>query len=139
MAVWSGIGDRVRHLRVALLVAAVVAVLGAVVSGLASGTDWSAGAIGFAAGVLLVAASYTLSTLAIAWADSINPQMVFGVGVTMYATKIGLLGILLVQVNDTAWTGKLPMAMGILAGVLAWTTTQIWWTVRTTHPYAQRA
>ena len=128
----GGVGPRVRHLRVAVSVAVALAALGAAVAGLVSGAH---GALGFAAGVFLVAASYTASTLAIAWADSINPQLVFPVGMAMYVTKFSLLGAMLIFVGATDWAGKIPMAMGIVVGVVAWTATQIWWTVKAAHPY----
>jgi hypothetical protein len=128
----GGVGPRVRHLRVALSGAVVLAAFGAVVTGLTSGAP---GALGFAAGVLLVAASYTASTLAIAWADSINPRLVFPVGMAMYVTKFSLLGAMLILVGATDWAGKIPMAIGIVVGVVSWTATQIWWTVKTAHPY----
>ena len=128
----GGMGPRVRHLRVALSVAGALAAVGAVVAGLISGAH---GALGFAAGVFLVAASYTASTLAIAWADSINPQMVFPVGMAMYVTKFSLLGAMMILVGATDWDGKIPMAVGIVVGVVSWIAIQIWWTVKTAHPY----
>jgi hypothetical protein len=124
--------SRVRHLRVALGVSAVLAVVGALVGLLWSG---GAGALGVLAGVALVAASYTASTLAIAWADSVNPRLVFPVGMAMYVTKFSLFGALLIFVGGTEWAGKIPMAMGIVAGVVAWTGAQIWWTVHHEHPF----
>jgi hypothetical protein len=132
----GGVGPRVRHLRLALSVAAVLAVLGAIVAAVAGGQHGGLhGALGFAAGVVLVAASYTASTLAIAWADSINPQMVFPVGMAMYVTKFSLLGALLIFVGATEWPGKIPMSIGIVLAVISWTATQIHWTRKTAHPY----
>jgi hypothetical protein len=128
-------GGRVRHLRVAFSVCGVLLVVGALIGGLTGGLDAVAG---FAAGLALVAASYTTTTLAIAWADSINPRMVFGVGMAMYVTKFSLFGALLIFVGATEWGGKIPMAIGIIVGVVAWTGTQIWWTVKTAHPYVQQ-
>jgi hypothetical protein len=96
-----------------------------------------AGAAGAAVGVALVAASYTVSTLAIAWADTINPQLVFPVGMGMYITKFSLFGLMMIALAGIDWPGLLPMAFGIIVAVLAWTTTQIWWTVRTAHPYVK--
>jgi hypothetical protein len=127
-----GVTPRVRHLRLALAASGVLAVLGAIV-----GLVWQggAGALGVVAGVALVAASYTASTLAIAWADSVNPRMVFPVGMAMYVTKFSLFGALLIFVGATGWPGKIPMAMGIVAGVVVWTGAQIWWTVHHEHPY----
>jgi hypothetical protein len=124
--------ERVRHLRVALGVQGALVVLGALVGGVWDGV---AGAGGFAAGMALVAGSYTASTLAIAWADTVNPRLVFPVGMAMYVTKFSLFGALLIFVGATEWAGKIPMALGIITGVVAWTATQIWWTVKTAHPY----
>jgi hypothetical protein len=128
----AGVKEKVRYLRVALPVAGAVAVLAAVAGGIAAGL---AGALCAAAGVALVAASYTATTLAVAWADSVNPRMVFGVGMGMYVTKFSIFGGLLIAMQGVAWSGRVPFAMGIVAGVVTWTATQIWWTVRTQHPY----
>jgi hypothetical protein len=53
----------------------------------------------------------------------------------MYVTKFSLLGLMLVAVGASDWAGAIPMALGIVAGVVAWTATQVWWTVRHEHPY----
>lgn len=127
-----GLWGRVRHLRVALAAVGVLCVAGAVVGWVSAG---SAGAAGVVAGLALVAASYTATTLAVAWADSVNPRMVFPVGMAVYVTKFSLFGAMLILVGATEWAGKIPMAMGIITGVVAWTGTQIWWTVRMEHPY----
>ena len=124
--------SRTRHLRLTVGVSAIVLLVGAVVGFLAAG---GVGALGVVAGVALVTGSYVASTLAIAWADSVNPRLVMGVGMGMYITKFSLFGLLLVAINGTEWAGKIPMAMGIVAGVVAWTGAQIWWTVHHAHPY----
>jgi len=123
--------ERVRHLRVSFLVSGVVLVAGALAYAVASGL---VGLLGYAAGVALVVASYTASTVAIAWADSINPRMVFGVGMGMYVTKFSLFGFMMIAIGSTAWAGTIPFAIGIVAGVVAWTGTQIWWTARHQPP-----
>jgi hypothetical protein len=110
----------------------IVLLVAAGVGALAGGGVAAAGAAG---GVALVAVSYTISTLAIAWADSIAPRMVLGVGVGTYILKFTLLGALLVALTDAGWAGRIPMAWGIVAGVIAWTASQIWWTVHHAHPY----
>lgn len=128
----SSVRERVRHLGILLGVSAALAAVGAAAGGLVA---HGAGAIGAAAGVVLVAASYTATTLAVAWADSINPRMVLAVGMGMYITKFSLLGVMLIAVGATEWAGKIPMAIGIVAGVVGWTGTQIWWIVHHEHPY----
>jgi len=126
------VAERIRHLRLTLGLSAVVLVLASAVGFAVRG---GVGALGVAAGVALVAGSYTASTLAIAWADTINPRMVLPVGMAMYITKFSLLGLLLVAVNNAEWAGRIPMAMGIVVGVVAWTSSQIWWTVHHSHLY----
>ncbi len=126
------VAERVRFLRVTLAASGVLLVLGALVGWVVNG---GAGAWGVAAGVALVAASYTASTLAIAWADSINPRLVLSVGMGMYITKFSLFGVMLIFVLERDWAGKIPMAMGIVAGVVVWTGTQIWWIVHNEYPY----
>jgi len=125
------VGERVRFLRVTLAASGVLIVLGALVGWVVSG---AAGAWGFAAGVALVAGSYTASTLAIAWADTVNPRMVLSVGMGMYVTKFSLFGAMLIFVGATDWQGRIPMAMGIVGGVVVWTGSQIWWTVHNAYP-----
>jgi len=128
----GGVGERVRHLRVALPICGALLIVAGVVAWAVRGP---AGAAGAAVGVALVVASYTASTLAIAWADSVNPRLVLPVGMGMYVTKFSLFGAMMIAVSDIDWPGFLPMAMGIIAAVVAWTATQIWWTVRTAYPY----
>jgi hypothetical protein len=138
--VW-GVASRIRHLGLTTAVTAIVLAVAAGVAGLAAGMGsggWAAGAVaalGVAAGVGLVAASYIASTLAIAWADSIAPRLVFGVGIGMYVTKFSLFAIMLIAINDSDWAGRIPMAWGMVVGVIAWIASQIWWTVRHSHPY----
>ena len=126
------VAERTRHLRLTLLWCGGLTVVAAVVGYFFKG---GAGAAGAAIGVALVAASYTASTLAIAWADTVNSQLVFPVGMGMYVTKFSLLGVMLIAVGESDWAGKIPMAMGIVAGVIGWTGSQIWWTVHHAHPY----
>ena len=124
--------ERLRHLKISLVLCAAFTVVAAAVG---VGFKGGAGAVGAAIGVVLVAASYTASTLAIAWADTVNSQLVFPVGMGMYVTKFSLLGVMLIAVGESEWAGKIPMAMGIVAGVIAWTGSQIWWTTHHAHPY----
>jgi len=128
------VGERVRYLGPTWVVTGVVLGLATLVGALVKGGP---GALGAALGVAVVAASYTATTLAVAWADSVNPRLVLPVGVAMYITKFSLLGAMLIIVGASEWTGKLPMAGGIVAAVVVWTTAQIWWTLRHAHPYAK--
>jgi hypothetical protein len=126
--------ERVRYLGPTWLVTAVLLGLATLVGALVQGPS---GALGAALGVVVVAASYTATTLAVAWADSVNPRLVLSVGVAMYITKFSLLGAMLIIVGASEWAGKLPMAGGIVAAIVVWTTAQIWWTLRHSYPYAK--
>lgn len=119
--------ERLRHLPLTLAATGVVAAVAAAVAGLVAGADGAAGAV---AGVGLVVTSYLFSTLAIAWADSVNPRLVLPVGLAAYVTKFSLFGLVLVALLRTGWAGLQPMAIGIVVGVVAWTGAQIWWVVR---------
>lgn len=115
---------RLRHLPIILAVLGGVALLAAGTGGFAAG---GAGAAGAAAGVALVVASYVASTLVIAWADSVNPRLVLPLGLAAYVTKFSLFGVAMVALLGGDWPGLVPMAAGIVAGVVAWNATQIWW------------
>jgi hypothetical protein len=126
------VGSRTRHLRLTSGVTGIALVVAAVVGALVGGPI---SALGVAAGVGLVAASYLASTLVIAWADSVAPRMVFGVGVGMYVIKYSLFAVMLIAVNGAGWTGRIPMAFGIAVGVVAWTASHVWWLTRNAYPY----
>jgi hypothetical protein len=109
---------------------AVVLAAAAIAGWLARG---NAGAAGAAVGVGVVTLSYTMSTVLIAWADSLSPQLVLPFGLGAYVAKFSLFGGLMILIGGTGWAGLVPMAWGIVAGVVGWTAAQIWWiaTVRT--------
>ncbi|MEH0983106.1 hypothetical protein [Micromonospora sp. CPCC 205556] len=118
---------RLRHLPVLLVASAALAVVAAVVGGVTGGAD---AALGAAAGVAVTAASYTLTTLVLAWADTVNPQLVLPFGLGLYAAKFTLLGVVMVAVASTGWGGLIPLCLGIAAGVAVWTGVHIWWLTR---------
>jgi len=120
-------GWRLAHLPAVLGASGALLVLGAVAGWLAAGPAQAAGVAG---GVAVVAGSYTVSTLAIAWADTVNPQLVLPVGMVAYVVKFSLLGVAMMAVLDTGWAGKGALAVGIVTGVVGWTGAQIWWVTR---------
>lgn len=122
-------GWRLVHLP-SLLTASAVLLVGATVVGwiLAGGT----GAAGAASGVAIVCVSYTLSTLVIAWADSIDPKLVLPWGLGMYIAKFSLIGFVLAAVASAGWAGLVPLGWGVIVGVIGWTGTHVWW-IRTVH------
>ncbi|HEX2770971.1 MAG TPA: hypothetical protein VHN18_00905 [Micromonosporaceae bacterium] len=123
---------RLRHLPALLLASGAVLVAATLIGGLVRG---GAGAAGAAIGVGVVILSYTLSTLVIAWADAISPQLVLPFGLGVYVAKFSLFGGLMILVGGSDWAGLLPMAWGIVAGGFGWTVAQIWW-IATVHTRA---
>lgn len=120
---------RLRHLPVLLAVAACSALAAA---GVGAFLDGPTAALGAAAGVGVTALSYTLTTVVLAWADSVNPQLVLPFGLGLYAAKFTALGGVMMAVASTGWAGLVPLCLGIAAGVVAWTGAHIWW-ITTVH------
>jgi ATP synthase protein I len=119
--------ERLEHVPVALAVSGVLLVLAVAVGWLTQG---SAAALGAAAGVALVVLSYLVSSVAVAWADSVNPRLVLPVGLTTYLTKLLLLGLVMVAVVSTGWDGTAAMGVSIIPGVVGWTGANVWWALR---------
>ncbi|MGC5021653.1 hypothetical protein [Micromonospora sp. DT47] len=118
---------RLRHLPVLLAASVALGAVAAVVGGVTGGGD---AALGAAAGVAVTAVSYTLTTVVLAWADAVNPQLVLPFGLGLYAAKFTLLGVVMVGVASTGWDGLIPLCVGIAAGVAVWTGVHIWWLTR---------
>lgn len=125
---------RVRHLPAGLLGCGLALAVATVVAGITTGTP---GVIGAVVGVVGVAASYVLSGLAVAWADSISPQLTMPVALTTYAVKFILLGVVLIQFGGSTWPGLHPMAFSILGAVVAWNVAHFWWVTHAKIPYVE--
>jgi hypothetical protein len=87
-------------------------------------------ALGAAAGVLIVTLSFSMSTLAVAWADVIRPALVLPVGLLTYVIKYILIVFIMIGVAASGWPGGRPMAWGIAGGVVLLTAVQVWWVAR---------
>ena len=89
-----------------------------------------ASAVGAGAGVLIVTLSYTMSTLVIAWADTVRPALLMPLALMTYVLKYTILGLVLVYGIAIDWSGKAALGWGIVAGVVVWTAVQAWWFTR---------
>jgi hypothetical protein len=125
---------RVKHLPAGLVGCAAALAVAGVVAGITRGTP---GLIGAAVGVVGVAVSYVLSGLAVAWADSISPQLTMPVALTTYAVKFTLLGVVLIRFGGSTWPGLHPMAFSILGAVVAWNAAHFWWVTHAKIPYVE--
>jgi hypothetical protein len=120
-------GWRLRHLPVLVGASGVLMLLAAGIGLLVAGRD---GALGAALGVGVASASFTISTVLVAWADSVNPQLVLTVGLATYVTKTVLLGIFMLIVIQAGWAGQVPLGWGVALGVVGWTGVHIVWLAR---------
>jgi ATP synthase protein I len=123
---------RLTHLPSGLAASAVLLVLGVVLGGLLGGPAGAAGAV---AGVALVAASYTVSSLVIAWADAVHPRLIMPVGLFTYVLKFTVIGLVMAAIAGSGWAGLPAMGVGIITAALGWTTAQAVWTWRARIPY----
>jgi hypothetical protein len=115
---------RVEHLPFLSAVMVAALLCAASIGFLAGG---SAMALGAAAGVAITAVSYTMSTLVIAWADTVRPAMVLPLGLATYVVKYTLLGVILAFSATSDWAGRRALGWGVVAGVIVWTVVQVWW------------
>ena len=97
-------------------------------------TGGAPAALGGAAGVLIVTVSFTMSTLVIAWADTVRPALLMPLALFTYVLKYGALGVVLAFGVSTDWPGKNALGWGIVAGVVVWTAVQAWWFHKVSRP-----
>jgi hypothetical protein len=115
---------RVAHLPFLTAVSVAVLLCAASIGYLAGGPQL---ALGAAAGVAITTVSYTMSTLVIAWADTVRPALVMPLGLATYVIKYSLLGVILAFTVTSEWPGRVALGWGVVAGVVLWTAVQGWW------------
>jgi len=115
---------RVAHLPFLTAVSVAVLLCAASIGYLAGGPQL---ALGAAAGVAITTVSYTMSTLVIAWADTVRPALVMPLGLATYVVKYSLLGVILAFTVTSEWSGRVALGWGVVAGVVVWTAVQGWW------------
>jgi hypothetical protein len=120
-------GWRVRHLPMLTAISGALALCAASVGLLADGPN---AALGAASGVLVVAVSFTVSTLVVAWADAVRPALIMPLGLLTYVIKYSLIVAIMIGVASSGWTGGRAMAWGIVVGAVLLTVAQVWWVSR---------
>jgi len=118
---------RIEHLPFVTAVGIAVVLCAASVGFFAGGP---AAALGAGGGVLVVTVGITLSTLTIAWADAIRPELVMPVGLGVYIVKYAAIVFLLFAVSGSGWAGARPMLWGVAFGAVVLTGVQAWWLAR---------
>ena len=125
---------RLRHLPASLAATAVLLVAGIPVGWFAAG---GAGAAGVVAGVGLVAVSYLVSSLVVAWVDLVERRLLLPIVLLTYVVKFSMFGIVMWRIAGTGWGGLRAMGVTVIAATLVWTGAQFWWTLRAKIPYVE--
>jgi hypothetical protein len=128
----ASLRKRLTHLPSGLAASGVLLVLAVAVAALFSGAAAAAGA---ALGVALVAASFSGSSVVLAWADSIDRRLIMPVGMVTYAVKFAALGVAVAALAGTQWSGLPAFGFAVIAATLTWATAQAWWTWHAKIPY----
>lgn len=118
---------RVRHLPMLTAISFALVLCAASVGFLVDGVD---AALGAAGGVLLVNLSFTISTLVVAWADTVRPALLMPLGLLTYVIKYALISAIMVGVAASGWAGGMALAAGIAVGAILLTAAQVWWIAR---------
>lgn len=115
-------GWRLHQLWLPLIGTGVVLVAATVVAALWRGFDAAAGVF---AGVGVVAVSYSLTMVVVAWADATKTSWVLPLGMLTYVVKFTVIGVVLASVAATGWAGMPAMGFGVIIGLLTWIPAQI--------------
>ncbi len=124
----TGVPSHLAHVRWALLTVAVLTVPSAAVGGLVAG---GAGVAAALAAALTVALFFTVSAVAVAWADRRDPRLTLPVALSTYLVKVVVAGVVAFRVvdGDARWHGVYAACLGVaLAG---WLGAHATWFVRT--------
>jgi hypothetical protein len=128
----GAIRKRLNHLPSGLKASAVLLAVGVVAGAVFGGVDAAGGA---AVGVGLVAASFTGSSVVLAWADSINPRLILPVGLMTYVLKFTVIGFGCYALASTGWDGLPAFGIAVMVTTVGWATAQAWWTWHAKIPY----
>jgi hypothetical protein len=127
-----GVRGRLRHLPSGLKASAALVVVGVVAGAAFGGVPAALGAV---LGVALVAASFTVSSVLIAWTDSVNPALILPVGLMTYVLKFTVIGFACYALAATGWAGLPAFGIAVIAATIGWATAQAWWTWHAKIPY----
>ena len=125
---------RLRHLPASLLATAALTLLGVPVGGLVAG---GAGALGVLAGIGLVAVSYLISSLVVAWVDLVARHLLLVIVLLTYVLKFTVFGVVMWSVSASGWSGLPAMGVAIIVATVVWTGAQFWWILRAKLPYVE--
>ena len=119
--------------RSAAVTAAVAAVMVAVSAAVAGGK----GVIGALLGTALVVVFFAISVVAVSAAARVSPQAMMITAIGTYVIKILVLVLLLSRYSSTTAFSPRMFGLTALACILAWTFSQVAWSLRLRVPYVE--
>jgi len=125
-----------RIVRRSVLTTAAVGAVMIVVSGAIAGTK---GLIGAVLGIALVAVFFGISVIAVGRAARRSPQAMMVTALTTYIVKILLLLFFVVRFASTTVFSSRFFGLTALACILAWSASQVLWSMRLKAPYVEPA
>jgi ATP synthase protein I len=120
--------------RRSVLTTAAVGVVMVVISLAVGGTK---GLIGAVLGAALVAIFFAISVFAVGRAAKRSPQAMMITALTTYVAKILLLLFFVVRFSDTTVFSSRLFGLTALACILAWSASQVLWSMRLKAPYVE--
>lgn len=119
--------------RSAAVTAAVAVVMVAVSAAVAGGK----GVLGAVLGTALVAVFFAISVVAVSAAAKVSPQAMMITAIGTYVVKILVLILLLSRYSSTTAFSPRMFGLTALACILAWTFSQVIWSMRLRVPYVE--
>jgi ATP synthase protein I len=113
------------------------AAVGAVMAVISLAVGGGKGLLGSVLGIALVAVFFAISVVAVARAAKVSPQAMMITAMTTYIVKILVLLFFVVRfASSTAFNTKL-FGLTALVCILAWTASQVTWSLRLKIPYVE--
>ena len=113
------------------------AAVGAVMAVISVAVGGGKGLLGSVLGIALVAVFFAISVVAVGRAAKVGPQAMMITAMTTYIVKILVLLFFVVRfASSTAFNTKL-FGLTALVCILAWTASQVTWSLRLKIPYVE--
>jgi ATP synthase protein I len=113
------------------------AAVGAVMIVISVAVGGAKGLLGAVLGLALVAAFFAISVLAVGRAARRSPQAMMITAMTTYIVKILLLLFFVVRFAGTTAFNSRLFGLTALVGILAWSASQVYWSMRLKTPYVE--
>jgi ATP synthase protein I len=125
------------YARIARRSAAAAAAVGVVMAIVAMATDGAKGLLGAVLGMALVAVFFAISIVAVSRAARKSPQAMMATALSTFIVKILLLMFFLLQFSSTTVFSPRLFGLTALACILAWTASQVIWSLRLKTLYVE--